>query len=67
MNRFVGLAFLLIGAVLLYYGWQSHEAIDPNLPVAVNDAPAARSVWLLGLGAVATVWGLFALLRRTVR
>lgn len=66
MIRLLGLVFLVVGAVLLYYGWQSHEAAGAGVFSAPAEGGGARSLWLLGLGAVAAVWGLFALLRRNV-
>ena len=65
MDRLIGTVFLLVSAVLLYYGWQSHAAIAPVLPISGTEAVPSRSIWMLAVGAVATVWGLYALLRRT--
>lgn len=63
MLRLFGFLFLIIGAALLYYGWRSHEAEATSLLVVRNGA-SSQSIGMLALGAVAAVWGLFALLRR---
>ena len=62
--KLVGFILLIAGAVLLYFGWDAHTATAPDLMEPLNDPPPERSVWLLALGAVAVVWGLFALLPR---
>jgi hypothetical protein len=64
MNRALGLALLIVGAVLLYYGWQSHDVPVSELTGAPAQASGSKSIWLLGTGAVAAVWGLYALLVR---
>lgn len=65
VEKLLGFILLVVGAALLYYGWESHAAVPPDFD-ASRDPRGARSVWLLSIGAVAAVWGLFALLRRRV-
>lgn len=64
MNRVLGLALLIVGAVLLYYGWQSHDVPVSELTDGPARASGSKSIWLLGTGTVAAVWGLYALLVR---
>lgn len=64
MDRLIGFILLIVGAVLLYEGWQAHEIVAAS--AGTSAAHSAKSVWLLALGAIAAVWGLCALLRRTV-
>jgi hypothetical protein len=66
MNRVVGLVFLLVGVVLLYRGWQAHAAVTATAGTVPAGTAESASIWMLGLGAVAAVWGLFALMRRRV-
>jgi hypothetical protein len=66
MNRVVGLVFLLVGAVLLYRGWHAHAAVTASVTAVPAPTPESASIWMLGVGAVAAVWGLFALMRRPV-
>ncbi|HWL16064.1 MAG TPA: DUF3185 family protein [Opitutus sp.] len=66
MHRLLGLVFLVVGVVLLYYGWQSHvvAAAPMDFTALSVREPASRPIWLLGLGTVTAVWGLYSLLRR---
>lgn len=70
MIKLLGLVFLVLGGVLLYYGWRSHEAAGAvalaGPDATIGSASSSRSLWLLGLGVVTAIWGLFALLRRNV-
>lgn len=63
MNKITGLAVLIVGCVLLYYGWQSHESVASAVSTSVTGTPTDRSLWLLGLGLLAAITGLFATLR----
>ena len=63
MSRFLGLIFLIVGAVLLYYGWQAHQSVASAASNAVVGTPTNKSMWLLSLGAIAGLWGLFWLFR----
>jgi|GEM_PF-1658563 Protein of unknown function (DUF3185). len=62
--KLLGFLLLIAGAVLLHVGWDAHTATSPQLLETMNDPRPGRSIWLLGLGAVAVVWGLFVLLPR---
>ena len=61
MIRLVGLLFVLLGASLLYLGWQAQDAVPTNGPLTPD---ISSSIWYLAAGAVAAVWGLCAMLRR---
>lgn len=64
MNKIIGLVGLVLGGVLLYYGWQAHESVASAASTAVTGSPTAKSLWLLGAGAVVALWGLFTVARR---
>ena len=64
VDKLLGFILLAIGAVLLYLGWEWHAAVPPDIAETARDPRTGRSIWMLGLGAVSAVWGLFALLRR---
>lgn len=61
-------AFLLLvgGSIMLYYGWQAHEAAFANSAGTLSQATGSESVWLLTFGAMAVVWGLAISLRRRI-
>lgn len=66
MSRLFGLILLVAGSVMLYMGWQAHEAVSADGVITVAARSDSQSIWLLTLGAAALVWGLAALLRRRV-
>lgn len=66
MNRVLGIVLLVVGVVLLLQGWRAHELVVANAAAMGTTEPDAKSIWLLAVGAVASIWGLFTLLRRTV-
>lgn len=65
MQRFFGVVLLILGVVLLYQGWRVHERVVAEAAAMGTTETSADSIWLLATGAIAAVWGLFALLRRT--
>jgi hypothetical protein len=67
MNKLTGLALLIIGCGLGYYGWQSHESVASTLSSSVTGAPTDKSMWLLGLGIFSAAMGLYALVFRGAR
>jgi hypothetical protein len=60
MNKLLGLILLGAGCVMLYLGWQGHLASEHEV------GAAAKSVWLLTIGAIATIWGLAISMRRRI-
>jgi hypothetical protein len=60
MSKLLGLILLVAGCVMLYLGWQSHLASEDAAEAA------SQSVWLLTIGAIATVWGLAVAMRRRI-
>ena len=65
MTKVLGVILLVVGGLMLYFGWSAHEAVGADGAGPTGDA-GTQAVWLLTLGAVAVVWGLAALLRRRV-
>lgn len=64
MSKMLGLILLVAGCVMLYFGWQAHEAA---LAIAASDparATGSQFLWLLTFGAVSVVGGLAVSLRR---
>lgn len=66
MSRLFGFILSVAGGVMLYLGWQAHEAVSVDGVVTVAARFDLQSVWLLTLGAVALAWGLAALVRQRV-
>jgi len=65
MNKIVGLAIFALGIVLLVFGFNESHSFGSDVTRAFTGNPTARSMWLIGGGALAiacglglTVWGI---------
>ena len=68
MQRVVGVAFLVVGVVLIVFGMQASASVGSRLSELFTGAPSDRTIWLVVLGVVAAIVGLGLLLvgrRRT--
>lgn len=63
MNKITGFAILIVGCVLLYFGWQAHESVASGVSSAITGVPTDRSLWLLALGLIAAIAGIFSTMR----
>ena len=63
MNRPLSLALLVVGVVLLIYGFNAANSAGSEISRVFTGNPTDKSMWLLLGGAVAAVLGLFGLLR----
>ncbi|MEX1033708.1 MAG: DUF3185 family protein [Cellvibrionaceae bacterium] len=64
-NKLIGVVLLVIGVILLYFGWQSTQSVGEQLTEAVTGRFTGETIWYLVGGAAATVAGLYlALLRK---
>lgn len=57
MNKTISLVFLVIGVVLLVYGFNASDSVASEVNEAVTGTPTDRSMWLIILGAVGVVVG----------
>jgi hypothetical protein len=63
MNKPMSLVLLIIGAILLFYGFRAGDSVGSDVSRAVTGTPTDKTVWFLVGGAIAGVLGLFGLLR----
>lgn len=63
MNKFVSLALLIGGIVLITYGIRASESIGSAFSRLFTGAPTDATVWLILGGTVASVWGAISLIR----
>jgi hypothetical protein len=63
MNKPVSLALLVVGIVLLIFGFNASESASSEISRAFTGNPTDRTMWFFVGGAVATILGLFGLLR----
>lgn len=60
--RLVGVALLIVGVGLLYFGWQATDAFDEQIREAVTGQYSDETLWQLIGGAAAAVVGLLLVL-----
>jgi LPXTG-motif cell wall-anchored protein len=69
MQSVVGIAFLVIGVVLIIFGMQASASVGSRLSELFTGAPSDRTIWLVVAGVAAAILGLGLLLvgrRRTL-
>jgi uncharacterized membrane protein len=62
-NRILGLVLLVVGALLLYFGFQASESISDQVQETVTGKFSDSTMWYLITGAVAAVAGAALLIR----
>ncbi|MCL5041174.1 MAG: DUF3185 family protein [Gammaproteobacteria bacterium] len=64
-NQLVGVVLLVVGVILLYFGWQSSQSFGDQVTEAVTGRFTDETMWFIIGGAAAVVAGGFlALLRK---
>ncbi|HDZ09248.1 DUF3185 family protein [Pseudohongiella sp.] len=58
-KQLLGLILLVVGAILLYFGWQSTQSVGDQLTEAMTGRFTDETMWLLIGGAIALVVGAF--------
>lgn len=58
MNKIIGLALLVAGAILLYFGYTEYNSTASQLTEMVTGNPTDNAIWFLVGGAVAAIVGL---------
>ncbi len=67
MNTAIGLALLIGGIILLVFGFNASHSFTSDVSRTFTGSPTDRSIWMLVVGAVLAVVGLFSLLRGMTR
>jgi hypothetical protein len=63
MNKFISLALLAGGIVLIIYGLSASDSIGSSFSRFFTGSPTDKTMWLLIGGIVAVVVGLFGMFR----
>lgn len=63
MSRIIGAVLLVVGAILLVFGWNAHESVASEVSEAVTGNPTDESLWYFVIGAGLAVAGLVLVLR----
>ncbi|WP_213999781.1 DUF3185 family protein [Arsukibacterium sp.] len=64
MNKIIGLALLIVGAVLLYFGYNAYNSAASEVSEFVTGSPTDNAVWYLVAGGLAAVIGIGVLLKK---
>jgi uncharacterized membrane protein len=57
MPKFLSLALVIVGVVLLVYGFDSSNSVSSSVTRAVSGTPTDRTIWLIVLGAIGIIAG----------
>ena len=63
MNRGISVAILVVGVVLLVWGYSASESFNSDVSRFFTGSPTDKAIWLLIGGIGASIVGLFGLLR----
>jgi hypothetical protein len=63
MNKFISLALLIIGVVLIIYGISASDSIGSSFSRLFTGSPTDRTIWFLVGGIVAAAVGAGGLVR----
>ncbi len=57
-NKVMGIVLLVIGLILLYFGWQSSQSVGDQLTETFTGRFTDSTMWFLVIGAAAAVGGI---------
>jgi len=57
MNKGAAVALLIVGVMLLIFGFDAYHSASSGVSQAVTGAPSAKAIWLLIGGAIAAIIG----------
>jgi hypothetical protein len=57
MNKGTAIAILVVGIVLLIFGFDAYHSASSGVSQAVTGSPSAKAIWLLVLGAIGAIVG----------
>lgn len=64
MNKIIGLALIVVGAVLLYFGYNAYNSAASEVTELVTGSPTDNAVWYLVGGGLAAIIGIGMLLKK---
>ncbi|MCB5225906.1 DUF3185 family protein [Alishewanella sp. 16-MA] len=64
MNKIIGLALLVAGAILLYFGYTEYHSTASQVTEVVTGNPTDNAIWFLVGGAIAAIVGLGMLFKK---
>lgn len=64
MKKAISAGLFIAGLLLLYFGYQEYQSFSSEVEEFFTGSPSNRAVWLLVVGAAASIAGLVGLLRK---
>jgi len=58
-NKLIGIVLLVVGLILLYFGWQSSQSVGDQVVETFTGRFTDSTMWFLIAGAAAAVAGIF--------
>jgi hypothetical protein len=65
MNKPLGIALLVIGLLLLVFGFNESQSTASDISKVFTNSPTDRSIWFLAGGGVAAAVGLYLVLTKS--
>lgn len=67
MDKIISIAILVVGIILLYFGYQESQSIASEVSEAFTGQPTDNSIWFIIGGAVLAIIGIGGLVRGATR
>lgn len=67
MDKVISIAILVVGVILLYFGYQESQSVASEVSEAFTGQPTDNSIWFIVSGAVLAIIGLGGLIRGATR
>ncbi len=64
MNKAIGAALLVVGIVVLIFGFDAKNSFSSEVSEFIDGSPSDKAMWLLGIGGFLAVAGLVVFLMR---
>ncbi|OAM87515.1 DUF3185 family protein [Termitidicoccus mucosus] len=64
MSKPLSIALLVIGIILLVFGYNASQSVSSNISETVQGAPSNKAIWLITTGVIATLVGILGLVYR---
>ncbi|WP_411359548.1 DUF3185 family protein [Pseudidiomarina salilacus] len=63
MNKVIGIILLVVGIILLYFGYEAYNSVASEASQALTGETTDNAMWYLIGGAIAVVVGLYGIIR----
>lgn len=63
MPRALGIALLVVGVLLIFWGLNEADSLGSEISEFFGGSPSDKAIWLIVLGVVSSIVGLFLAIR----